>query len=123
MRCTPRQPFQLAAEQGADLLLTVKNNLRMLLRQIVAQFRGHRHFPFEISDFEAGHGLQVSWDLRARNATDAIRERWSGASWIIELVSIGVRDGKPFRHVHHYGFRLTSSTSRPCAPAPKRCCA
>jgi hypothetical protein len=100
----------------------VKSNQHTLLLQIVAQFRGHRHFPVEISDFEAGHGRQVRWDLRARNATEAIRERWSGASWIIELVSIGVRDGKPFRYVHHYGLRPTASTSPPCAPAPKRCC-
>jgi hypothetical protein len=42
----------------------------------------------------------VLWELRARNATEAIRERWIGASWIIELVSSGQRDGKPFRHVH-----------------------
>ena len=69
--------FQLAAEQGADLLLTVKNNQRRLYRQIVSQFRGHRHFPVEISDVEAGHGRQVRWDLRARNATEAIRERWA----------------------------------------------
>ncbi len=43
----------------------------------------------------------MRWDLRARNATEAIREVWSGASWIIELVSTGVRDGKPFHHVHY----------------------
>jgi hypothetical protein len=43
----------------------------------------------------------VLWKLRERNAADAIRERWIGASWIIELVSSGKRDGKPFRHVHH----------------------
>jgi hypothetical protein len=44
----------------------------------------------------------VLWELRARNATEAIRERWIGASWIIELVSSGQRDGKPFRHVHQF---------------------
>ncbi len=30
-----------------------------------------------ISDFEARHGRQVRWQLRARNATGAIRERWA----------------------------------------------
>jgi predicted transposase YbfD/YdcC len=53
-----------------------------------------------ISDVDAGHGRQVRWTLRARNATDSIRERWVGASWIVELVSTGWRDGKPFHHIH-----------------------
>jgi hypothetical protein len=34
---------------------------------------------------------QLLWDLRARNATGSIRERWIGASWIIELVSSASR--------------------------------
>jgi hypothetical protein len=50
------------------LLLTVKNNQRRLYQQIVSQFRGHRHFPVEISDVEAGHGRRVRWQLKARNA-------------------------------------------------------
>jgi hypothetical protein len=54
--------------------LTVKNNQRMLYQQIVSQFRSKRHFPVEISDAEASHGRWVRWTLRARNATDAIRE-------------------------------------------------
>jgi hypothetical protein len=92
------------------LLLTVKNNQRRLYQQIASQFRGHRHFPVEISDFEASHGRQVRWTLRARNATGAIRERWAGASWIIELVGTGRRDGKPFHHVHL--FIVIQRTSR-----------
>ena len=59
--------------------------------------------------FKASHGRHVRWQLRARNATDAIRERWVGASWIIELVSTGHRDGEPFHHVHL--FITTSRTS------------
>ncbi len=82
------------------MLLTVKKNQRRLVQQIVSQFRGHRHFPVVISDFEASYGRQVRWTLRARNATEAIRERWVGTSWIFELVSTGRRDGKPFHHVH-----------------------
>jgi predicted transposase YbfD/YdcC len=54
----------------------------------------------------------VCWSLRARNATDAIRERWEGASWIIELVSTGWRDGKLFHHVH-----LSIATLRTSAKA------
>ena len=75
----------------------------------MSQFRGHRHFPVVISDVEAGYGRQVRWTLRARNATDAIRERWVGASWIVELVSTGRRDGKPFHHVHLFITTLRTS--------------
>jgi hypothetical protein len=47
--CPPHlSPFvELAAGQGADLLLTDNNNQRRLDVQIVSQFRGHRHFPVE----------------------------------------------------------------------------
>jgi predicted transposase YbfD/YdcC len=89
--------------------LTVKKNQRRLYRQIVSQFLGHRHFPVEISDVEASHGRQVRWQLRARNATDAIRERWAGASWIIELESTVRRDGKSFHHVHLFITTLHTS--------------
>jgi len=51
----------------------------------------------------------VRWQLRARNATDTIRQRWEGASWIIELVSTGRRDGKPFHHVHLFITTLRTS--------------
>ena len=52
----------------------------------------------------------MRWTLRARNATGGIRERWAGASWIIELVSTGRRDAKPFHHVHL--FMVIQRTSR-----------
>ena len=89
--------------------MTVKNNQRRLYQQIVSQFRGNRHFPVVISDFEASHGRQVCWTLRARNATGTIRERWAGASWIVELVSTSRRDGKPFQHVHLFITTLRTS--------------
>jgi predicted transposase YbfD/YdcC len=91
------------------LLLTVKNNQRRLHQQILSQFRGHRHFPVVISDVESSHGRLVHWQLRARNATDAIRERWVGASWIVELVSTGWRGIKPFHHVHYFLTTLRTS--------------
>jgi hypothetical protein len=67
------------------------------------------------SDFENSHGCQVLWDLRACNGTEAIRERWIGASWIIELVFSGKREARPFRYV-----RQDCSA---CAPigATRRC--
>jgi hypothetical protein len=61
----------------------------------------------------------VRWELRTHNAIDVIRERWLCASWIIELVSTGRRNGKAFHHVHYYRLRPTASTSAPCAPAQK----
>ena len=91
------------------MLLTDKNNQRRLDQQIVCQFRGNRHFPVLISDVAASHGRQVCWQLRARNATDAIRERWAGASWIIELVSTGLQGRKPFRQVHYFLTTLRTS--------------
>jgi len=51
----------------------------------------------------------VRCTLRARNATDEIRERWSGSSWIIELVSTGWRIAKPFHHVHLFITTLRTS--------------
>jgi hypothetical protein len=62
-----------------------------------------------MSDVEAGHGRYVRWTLRARNAADAIRERWVGASWIVELVSTGRRDSNPFHHVHLFVTTLRTS--------------
>ena len=53
-----------------------------------------------ISDVDAGHGRQVRWTLRARNATASIRERW---------VSTGWRDGKPFHHIHLFITTLRTS--------------
>ncbi len=68
-----------------------------------------------ISDCEAAHGRQVRWTLRARNATDTIRQRWAGASWIIELVSTGLRGSKPFRQVHYF---LTTVNDGTCPEKP-----
>ena len=60
------------------------------------------------------------WTLRARNATDAIRERWVGASWIIELVSTGRRDGKPFHHIHLFmDIQRTSRCDTTLRTSPK----
>ncbi len=43
------------------------------------------------------------------HATDAIRERWVRAIWIIELVSSGRRSRKPFhRYSQHNGVQMLS---------------
>ena len=43
------------------------------------------------------------------HAIDAIRERWLGASWIVELVSTGRCDGQPFHHIHLFITTLRTS--------------
>lgn len=48
------------------------------------------------------------------NAIDAIRERWLGASWIVELVSTGRCDGKPFHHIHLFITALRTSPKALC---------
>jgi predicted transposase YbfD/YdcC len=42
-------------------------------------------------------------------AIDAIRERWLGANWIVEPVSTGRCDGKPFHHIHLFITTLRTS--------------
>ena len=88
MRSTPRQRFSTRRRAGHRPAPDCQKNQRRLYQQIVSQFR---------------------WQLRARNATDTIRERWAGASWIIELVSTGRRDGKPFHHIHFFITTLRTS--------------
>jgi hypothetical protein len=70
---------------------------------------GCRDQPKEVSDSEGSHGRQVRWLHRSRNDTGAIRERWTGAILIIELVSNGRRDGKPFCHLHYFITTLRTS--------------
>ena len=43
------------------------------------------------------------------NAIDAIRERWLGASWIVEMVSTGRCDGQPFHNIHLFITTLRTS--------------
>ena len=47
-----------------------------------------------------GHGGDIAWTLRAKQAPDHIRETWIGTNWIVELRAIGIRDGKPFQATH-----------------------
>jgi hypothetical protein len=61
-----------------------------------------RHFPVNAKRTETGHGRTTTWTLRAREATDVIRQDWPGVSWVIELVVTGTRKGKRYRHVHYF---------------------
>jgi len=75
-----------------------------LHRQIRSQFQGKRHIPFVAADHEIGHGRNITWALRAKQAPEHIREAWIGTSWIMEVTVSGTRDGKPFQATHLQGF-------------------
>jgi predicted transposase YbfD/YdcC len=90
--------------------LTVKANQKTLHRQIRSQFQGKRHIPFVATDHEVGHGRDITWTLRAKQAPEHISEAWVGTSWIVEVTANGTRDGKPFRATHLF---LTSLRTTP----------
>ena len=62
------------------------------------------------SDHEIGHGRNITWTLRAKEAPEHIREAWIGTSWIAEVTASGSRDSKPFRATHLF---LTSLRTTP----------
>ena len=62
------------------------------------------------TDHEIGHGRNITWELRAKQALEHIREAWVGTSWIMEMTATGSRDGKPFRAQHLF---LTSLRTTP----------
>ncbi len=99
-----------ADKQGADFLLTVKGNQKTLHRQIQCQFQGKRRIPFVATDHEIGHGRNITWISRAKQAPEHIREAWIGTSWIVEMTADGIRDGKPFQASHLF---LTSLRTKP----------
>ena len=61
-------------------------------------------------DHEIGHGRNIAWTLRAKQAPEHICEAWIGTSWIVEMTADGVREGKPFRATHLF---LTSLRTTP----------
>ncbi len=79
-------------------------------RQIRSQFQGKRHIPFVATDHEIGHGRNITWALRAKQAPEHIRVAWIGTSWIMEVTASGTRDGKPFHATHLF---LTSLHTTP----------
>jgi predicted transposase YbfD/YdcC len=50
-----------------------------------------------VTSMKAGHGREITWTWRAKEAPEPIRSAWSGTSWIVEVVTEGTREGKPFR--------------------------
>jgi hypothetical protein len=110
MRSIPSARFGQLQEQGADFLLTVKGKQKTLHRQIRSHFQGKRKIPFVATDHGVGHGRNISWTLRAKQAPEHISETWIGTSWIVEVTVSGTGDGKPFQTTHLF---LTSLRTTP----------
>jgi predicted transposase YbfD/YdcC len=81
-----------------------------LHRQIRSQFHGKRHIPFVGDVHEVGHGRDIAWTLRAKQAPEPISEAWIGTSWIVEVTVSGTRDGRPFQATYLF---LTSLRTTP----------
>ena len=79
-------------------------------RQIHSQFQGKRKIPFVADVHEAGHGRDIVWKLRAKQAPGHISEAWIGTSGIVEVTASGTRDGTPFQASHLF---LTSLRTTP----------
>ena len=98
----------------------MKANQKTLHRQIESQFQGKRQIPFEDTDHEIGHGRDITWILRAKEAPEHIKEAWIGTSWIVELTATGRRDGRPFQATHLYrSIRRTSRCDTSLRTTPK----
>ena len=88
----------------------MKTNQKTLYRQSGDQLRVKRKIPFLARDHEISHGRDITWNLRAKEAPDHIKENWHGTSWIGAVIAMGMRDGKSFRASH---FFLTNLRTTP----------
>ena len=64
------------------------------------------------TDHEIGHGRDIFWTLRAKEAPEYLKANWHGTSWIVEVIAKGTRDGKPFMDTHRF---ITSLRTTPDA--------
>jgi len=64
------------------------------------------------TDHEIGHGRNITWILRAKQAPEHIREVWIDTSWIVVVTATGSREGRPFQATHLF---LTSLRTTPKA--------
>jgi hypothetical protein len=104
-----QQPVLYVAETGAPTGNADGNNPT---RKRGWQFEGKRQIPFLAVDQEIGHGRDITWTLRAKEAPEHIREAWVCTSWIVEVATTGTRDGKWFIAKHIF---LTSLRTCPKA--------
>jgi hypothetical protein len=89
--------------------LTVKANQKTLNRQIASQLLGKSKIPFMATVHEIGHGRDITWNLRAKEAPGHIKVEWPGSALIIEVVARGTREGKPFKATHRFMTNLRMS--------------
>ncbi len=61
-------------------------------------------------DHEVSHGRDITWTLRAKEAPEHIKADLHGASWIVEVMATGTREGKPFKATHRF---ITSLRTTP----------
>ena len=87
----------------------MKANQKTLCRQIRSQFQGKRRIPFVATDHEISHGRDIAWSLRAKEAPEHIKANRHGTSWIVEVIAIGTREGKPFQDTHKFFKSLRNS--------------
>jgi predicted transposase YbfD/YdcC len=90
--------------------LSIKGNEKTLKRQDSRQFEGKRQIPFTATHYEIGHGREITWAMRAKEAPEHIKDTWPGTAWMVELVASGTREGKPFKARHLF---LTSLRTCP----------
>lgn len=92
------------------MLLTVKSNQKTLYRQIGSQFQGKRQIPFATTDQEKRHGRDTTWELRAKEAPEHVKENWPGSAWIVEVTTTtttrkgdarGRMPSVPHQRAHH----------------------
>ena len=79
---------------------------------MISQLVGKRKIPVVAMDPEVGHGRDITWRLRAKEAPETIKANWHGTSWIVEATASGRREGKPFEATHHF---ITSLRTTPNA--------
>jgi hypothetical protein len=58
---------------------------------------------------EVGHGRDITWTLRAKQAPEHIWEAWVGTSWIVAVTASGTREGKPFQATHLFLISLRTT--------------
>jgi hypothetical protein len=102
--------FRQLTEQGADFFLSIKGNEKTLQRQVSRQFEGKRQIPFAATHHEIGHGREITWAMRAKEAPEHIKADWPGSVWIVELLASCSRDGKPFKTLHLFITSLRTTT-------------
>jgi hypothetical protein len=81
------QDFIAGASWRAAVALIVKSNQPTLYRQIGREFEGRRRIPSGSTDQEQGHGRDIRWEIRAKEASDHIKEAWPDSAWIVELTT------------------------------------